>query len=118
MRIDISNKLANYHSAQFFAICNCIYIYIYHKHLCERYISQVDAQIYCVANCRSREHFVKMLSEFVSDNGKTVLEFPSTLNSHERYLIHEVCQLPSYLFIDFILWISCSWLFVLMWLGC
>jgi len=53
-------------------------------------------------NCRSREHFVDMLSKFAGDSGKIVLEFPSTLNSRERYLIHEVCPLLLYLYIDFL----------------
>jgi len=64
--------------------------------------STLHVHICCVVNCSSREHFVKILSEFASDDGESVLEFPSTLNSHERYLIHEVWPLQSYLYIDLI----------------
>jgi len=62
-------------------------------------------------NYRSSEHFVKILSEFAKDNHKTVYEFPSTLNSHERYLVHEVCLMQSYFYLNFIIMI-CGHLFV------
>jgi len=53
-------------------------------------------QIILCCSYRNREHFVKILTEFACDNNKTVYEFPSTLNSHERYLVHEVRLMQSY----------------------
>jgi len=79
----------NYIPVEFLSTYSC-FIYVYHKHLSIDMHSTSRVHICCVVNCRSREHFVKMLSEFASDDGELVLEFPSTLNSRERYLIHEV----------------------------